>query len=225
MHKCQADTKDRWLLFRVRKYRLWGPSSFPLMHYQFNSLTPFCPFKPPTSSPPSPQSNPTNSKLISFSLSLSLSLTLTKKQQQQQHQRQQTTMVVASQPALNHSSLIKTCKPTSLFTGIPVVDLSDPEAKSLIVKAFEEFGIFKLVNHGIPMEVITRLEVESLRFFNLPQSDKDRAGPPDPFGYGSKRIGPNGDVGWIEYILLNTNPDVMSHKSLSIFQQSPEIFR
>ena len=193
------------------------------MHYQFNSLTPFCPFKPPTSSPPSPQSNPTNSKLISFSLSLSLSLT--KKQQQQQHQRQQTTMVVASQPALNHSSLIKTCKPTSLFTGIPVVDLSDPEAKSLIVKAFEEFGIFKLVNHGIPMEVITRLEVESLRFFNLPQSDKDRAGPPDPFGYGSKRIGPNGDVGWIEYILLNTNPDVMSHKSLSIFQQSPEIFQ
>lgn len=133
-------------------------------------------------------------------------------------------MVVASQPALNHSSLIKTCKPTSLFTGIPVVDLSDPEAKSLIVKAFEEFGIFKLVNHGIPMEVITRLEVESLRFFNLPQPEKDRAGPPDPYGYGSQRIGPNGDVGWIEYILLNTNPDVMSHKALSIFQQSPEIF-
>ncbi|XP_075667328.1 gibberellin 2-beta-dioxygenase [Castanea sativa] len=134
-------------------------------------------------------------------------------------------MVVQSQPALNHSSLIKTCKPTSLFTGIPVVDLSDPEAKSLIVKAFEEFGMFKLVNHGIPMEFITRLEVESLRFFNLPQPEKDKAGPPDPFGYGSKRIGPNGDVGWIEYILLNTNPDVMSHKSLSIFQQSPEIFR
>uniref|UniRef100_A0A2N9EJW6 gibberellin 2beta-dioxygenase n=1 Tax=Fagus sylvatica TaxID=28930 RepID=A0A2N9EJW6_FAGSY len=134
-------------------------------------------------------------------------------------------MVVLSQPALDHCPLIKTCKPTSLFTEIPVVDLSDPQAKTLIVKAFEEFGMFKAVNHGVPLEFMTSLETEALRFFNLTQPEKDRAGPPDPFGYGSKRIGPNGDVGWIEYILLNTNPDVMSQKSLSIFQQSPQKFR
>jgi len=184
------------------------------------SLTPFCPFKPPNK-----LTTLSTIQSHQFQTHLLLSLSLTQKQQQQHHHQQQTTMVVASQPALNHSSQIKTCKPTSLFTGIPVVDLSDPKAKSLIVKAFEEFGIFKLVNHGIPMEVINKLEVESLRFFNLPQPEKDRASPPDPYGYGSKRIGPNGDVGWIEYILLNTNPDVMSHKSLSIFQQSPEIFQ
>ncbi|XP_041022947.1 gibberellin 2-beta-dioxygenase-like [Juglans microcarpa x Juglans regia] len=133
-------------------------------------------------------------------------------------------MVVLSQPAaLDDYSLIQARKPTGLFTGIPVVDLSDPDAKNLIVKACE-FGIFKVVNHGVPVEFMNKLEAEALRFFNLPQSEKDRAGPPDPFGYGSKRIGPNGDVGWIEYILLNTNPEVISHKSFSIFQENPEMF-
>ncbi|EOY27701.1 Gibberellin 2-beta-dioxygenase isoform 2 [Theobroma cacao] len=134
-------------------------------------------------------------------------------------------MVVLSQPALDHYTSIKTCKPTSVFTGLPVINLRDPEAKTLMVKACEEYGFFKLVNHGVPMEFMIRLETEALRFFNLPQSVKDKAGPPEPFGYGSKRIGPNGDVGWIEYLLLNTNPQVTSLKTLTIFRQNPEIFR
>ncbi|MBA0568782.1 hypothetical protein Golob_006251 [Gossypium lobatum] len=122
-------------------------------------------------------------------------------------------MVVLSQPpALEHCSLIKTCKPTCVFTGIPVIDLRDPEAKTLMVKACEEYGFFKLINHGVPMEFMTRLEAEALSFFNLPQSDKDKA---TPFGYGSNKIGPNGDVGWIEYLLVNTNPQLTSLKTLS----------
>lgn len=133
-------------------------------------------------------------------------------------------MVVLSQPALDDYSLIKTCKPTTLSTGVPVVDLSHPDAKTLIVKACE-FGFFKVVNHGVPLEFITALEAQSLGFFNLSQSEKDRVGPADPFGYGNRRIGPNGDVGWIEYILLKTNPDVTSHKTLSIFQETPKMFR
>lgn len=136
-------------------------------------------------------------------------------------------MVVLSQPAAldQLSDLIKTCKPTNLFTGIPVVDLSNPNAKHHIVTACEEYGIFKVVNHGVPLDFMSTLETQALKFFNLPQSEKDKAGPADPFGYGSKRIGPNGDVGWIEYILFNTNPDIISHKSLSIFKENPEIFR
>ncbi|KAL1147300.1 hypothetical protein V6Z11_A10G045500 [Gossypium hirsutum] len=141
--------------------------------------------------------------------------------------RKEETMVVHSQSAaLDHCSLIKTCKPTtSVFKGIPVVDLRDPEAKNLIVKACEEYGFFKLVNHGVPMEFFTRLEAEALKFFNLPQSDKDKAGLPDPFGYGFKKIGSNGDVGWVEYLLLNTNPQITSLKSLTVFRETPEIFR
>uniref|UniRef100_A0A5B7CCY8 gibberellin 2beta-dioxygenase n=1 Tax=Davidia involucrata TaxID=16924 RepID=A0A5B7CCY8_DAVIN len=135
-------------------------------------------------------------------------------------------MVVLSQPVVDNFSLIKTCKPTcSFFTGIPVIDLSKPDAKTLIVEACQEFGFFKVVNHGVPVEFMTRLEAEVVKFFNLPQSEKDKAGPPNPFGYGNKKIGPNGDVGWIEYLLLNTNPELInSQKSLSIFLENPEIF-
>ncbi|XP_015574955.2 gibberellin 2-beta-dioxygenase [Ricinus communis] len=135
-------------------------------------------------------------------------------------------MVVLSQTALDHFSLIKTCKPSSgLFNGIPVIDLTDPEAKNLLVQACQEFGFFKLVNHGVPIDFMTRLESLAINFFNLPQSEKDKAGPPDPFGYGNKRIGPNGDIGWIEYLLLNTNPQITSQTTLSIFKENPQIFR
>jgi len=135
-------------------------------------------------------------------------------------------MVVLSKPTLNNFLLVKSCKPsTTLLNGIPVVDLADPEAKTLIVKACKEFGFFKVVNHGVPLEFMSNLENEALRFFKKPQSEKDRAGPPDPFGYGSKRIGSNGDVGWVEYILLNTNPDVISNKSLSFYRENRQNLR
>ncbi|KAJ6926132.1 gibberellin 2-beta-dioxygenase-like [Populus alba x Populus x berolinensis] len=133
-------------------------------------------------------------------------------------------MVVLSQLALEPFSVIKTCKPIGLFSEIPVIDLTDPHAKTLIIKACEEFGFFKLVNHGVPMEVMTKLEALASSFFNLPQPEKDKAGPPNPFGYGNKKIGPNGDVGWVEYLLLNTNPQISSQKT-SIFQENPQIFR
>ncbi|XP_014517724.1 gibberellin 2-beta-dioxygenase [Vigna radiata var. radiata] len=134
-------------------------------------------------------------------------------------------MVVLSQPALNQFLLLKPCKSTPLFTGIPVVDFTHPDAKNLIVEACRDYGFFKLVNHGVPLELVANLENEALSFFKKSQSEKDRAGPPDPFGYGSKRIGPNGDVGWVEYLLLNTNPEVISPKSLSIFRENPHRFR
>lgn len=135
-------------------------------------------------------------------------------------------MVVLSQPVEHDNfSLIKTCKPMiTHFTGIPVIDLLRPDAKTLIVEACQEFGFFKVINHGVPMEIMTKLEEESLKFFNLPQSEKDKAGPPDPFGYGNKKIGPNGDVGWVEYLLFSTNSDLISQKSLSILPKNPQLF-
>ncbi|KAL1205128.1 Gibberellin 2-beta-dioxygenase 2 [Cardamine amara subsp. amara] len=138
-------------------------------------------------------------------------------------------MVVLSQPATldNHISVIPTYKPVPVLTSqtIPVVDLTDPEAKTRIVKACEEFGFFKVVNHGVQSELMSRLEQEAVDFFSLPQSLKNQAGPPEPYGYGNKRIGPNGDVGWIEYILLNANPQLSSPKTSAVFRQSPQIFR
>ncbi|GKA07962.1 gibberellin 2-beta-dioxygenase, partial [Tanacetum coccineum] len=47
------------------------------------------------------------------------------------------------------------------------------------------------------------------------QSEKDKYCPPNPLGYGSNIIGRNGDVGWIEYLLLNSNNFPSNRKILS----------
>ncbi|XP_054803661.1 gibberellin 2-beta-dioxygenase-like [Prosopis cineraria] len=135
-------------------------------------------------------------------------------------------MVALSRPPPSHNLFHFKSRnnPTTFFDGIPVVDLSHPDAKFFIVQASQEFGFFKLLNHGVPMEFITALENEAFAFFAKPKSHKDRAGPPDPFGYGSKRIGCNGDLGWIEYLLLNFNPDVISPNTLFVFNQYPPAF-
>ncbi|KAJ8545309.1 hypothetical protein K7X08_017892 [Anisodus acutangulus] len=130
-------------------------------------------------------------------------------------------MVVLSQPLVENFSHIRTCKHNTssghVYTGIiPVIDLLDPEANTLIIKACQEFGFFKVVNHGVPIETITKLESEAVKFFNLSQIEKDKAGPANPFGYGSKRIGSNGDVGWVEYLLFTTNPELAHQKSITI---------
>lgn len=104
--------------------------------------------------------------------------------------------------------------------GVPVIDLSWKKAQVLegVVRACEEYGFFKLINHVVPKDVIRRMEEEGQRFFGRPAAEKQRAGPPDPLGYGSKNIGFNGDMGEIEYLLLPTNP-------LSIAQRSKAICR
>ncbi|KAK4786861.1 hypothetical protein SAY86_010694 [Trapa natans] len=106
-------------------------------------------------------------------------------------------------------------------SNIPLVDLSKPDSRHLIVKACEEFGFFKVVNHGVPPEFISEIESQALSFFSLPMSDKEKAGPADPFGYGNKNIGANGDVGSVEYLLLKTDHSFNFHKLL----QTPEKFR
>lgn len=93
--------------------------------------------------------------------------------------------------------------------GVPTIDMSlkheDRDTLShLIVDSCEEFGIFKLVNHGIPHNTISNLETNGLNFFSQPPSVKQSAAA-TPFGYGSRNIGPNGDMGELEYLLLHAN--------------------
>ncbi|CAL5342161.1 unnamed protein product [Camellia sinensis] len=135
-------------------------------------------------------------------------------------------MVVLAKPAIEQLSAIKTCKlTTTFFSGIPIIDLSKPDSKNLLVKACEEFGFFKVINHGVPTECITKLESEAVSFFSLPLSEKEKAGPPNPFGYGNKSIGSNGDVGWVEYLLLTTNPEFNYQGFESIYGKTPETIR
>ncbi|CAH2068816.1 unnamed protein product [Thlaspi arvense] len=99
----------------------------------------------------------------------------------------------------------------SIFTGIPVIDLSDlSSSKTLLVEACQEFGFFKVINHGVSKELMIKLEDEATKFFNLPLNEKEKAASPNPLGYGNKRIGRNGDMGWVEYLLFSANTRLIS---------------
>lgn len=92
-------------------------------------------------------------------------------------------------------------------TEIPVIDLSCRReiVQEEIVNACEEYGFFKVINHAIPNDVVAKMEAVGLEFFAKPVTEKQQAGPANPLGYGCKSIGPNGDTGEVEYLLLHAN--------------------
>ncbi|KAM3316439.1 hypothetical protein ACQJBY_034510 [Aegilops geniculata] len=72
---------------------------------------------------------------------------------------------------------------------IPVVDMSLPDAGSRMVEAAREWGIFQVVNHGVPADAVAELQRVGREFFALPQEEKQRYAM-DPAsgkteGYGS----------------------------------------
>ncbi|KAH6788786.1 gibberellin 2-beta-dioxygenase [Perilla frutescens var. frutescens] len=106
-------------------------------------------------------------------------------------------MVVLSKPAIEQFPKTKNC--ATLLGGIPLIDLSKSDTKTQLVRACEDFGFFKVINHGVPVELIRELESEA--------------------------IGPNGDVGWLEYLLLTTNTQSDYRNFASIFGEAAENFR
>ncbi|KAL0802203.1 hypothetical protein Bca101_057379 [Brassica carinata] len=115
-------------------------------------------------------------------------------------------------------------EPKSGFSPIPVIDISDPESKHALVKACEDFGFFKVINHGVPSELVSVLEHEAVKFFSLPTSDKTKVAG-YPFGYGNRKIGRNGDVGWVEYLLMDVNLNMGSDPFLPGHLKNPETIR
>ncbi|GAV71671.1 2OG-FeII_Oxy domain-containing protein/DIOX_N domain-containing protein [Cephalotus follicularis] len=101
---------------------------------------------------------------------------------------------------------------------LPIIDLSleRPEVSKLIVKACEDYGFFMVINHSVPEDIIAKMEQESLNFFAKPVCEKQKAGPANPVGYGCKNIGFNGDIGEVEYLLLNTSPLSINQLSKSV---------
>ncbi|CAN0855214.1 Gibberellin 2-beta-dioxygenase 2 [Linum grandiflorum] len=131
-------------------------------------------------------------------------------------------MVVASPPVARSEKSTA----AAALRRLPTVDMSGPrdEVARQIVKAAEEIGFFKVVNHGVAPAIISRMAQEGVRFFGRPAQEKQRAGPADPFGYGCKNIGFNGDVGEVEYVMLNTDPRSIAERSLTINSNDPTTF-
>ncbi|KAL6627213.1 hypothetical protein ACP70R_030939 [Stipagrostis hirtigluma subsp. patula] len=90
------------------------------------------------------------------------------------------------------------------------VDLSAPvgpdraAAARALVAACEEHGFFRVTGHGVPPELARAAEAAAAAFFARPQGEKEAEAR--PLGYASKRIGGNGDLGWVEYLLLGVTP-------------------
>ncbi|KAF8112535.1 hypothetical protein N665_0063s0021 [Sinapis alba] len=69
-------------------------------------------------------------------------------------------------------------------TEVPIVDIGNPDEElvaSAVVKASQEWGIFQVVNHGIPTELIRRLREVGKEFFELPETEKEAVARPADF--------------------------------------------
>ncbi|PRQ46502.1 putative gibberellin 3-beta-dioxygenase [Rosa chinensis] len=58
---------------------------------------------------------------------------------------------------------------------VPIIDLLDPNAASLIQLASEQWGVFQVTNHGIPMNLIQEAELQARGLFELPGDQKLQA--------------------------------------------------
>lgn len=102
---------------------------------------------------------------------------------------------------------ITTYNGTSL-PEIPTIDLSHPDQENLIrsvAEASQEWGIFQVVNHGIPGELIKKLQDAGTEFFELPQQEKELyAKPPEAKsleGYGTRlQKDPDGKKSWNDHL-------------------------
>ncbi|KAE8661181.1 Flavonol synthase/flavanone 3-hydroxylase [Hibiscus syriacus] len=91
---------------------------------------------------------------------------------------------------------------------IPVIDFSHPDQADIVrsmANASRDWGIFQVVNHGIPLDLIQRLQMVGKQFFDLPQEEKEvyanTPGAPSLEGYGSKLARDvNRKKNWVDHL-------------------------
>ncbi|MCH89135.1 flavonol synthase/flavanone 3-hydroxylase-like [Trifolium medium] len=60
---------------------------------------------------------------------------------------------------------------------IPIIDLSESRQENLISKigkACEEWGFFQVINHGVPSDVSSKVEIEAKKFFEQSIEEKKK---------------------------------------------------
>ncbi|KAF8405754.1 hypothetical protein HHK36_007831 [Tetracentron sinense] len=114
---------------------------------------------------------------------------------------------------------------------IPTIDLSDPDEEKivrLIDSACREWGIFQAVNHGIPSDVMSKLQSVGREFFELPQEEKEAyAKPPGSEtveGYGTKlQKEVEGKRAWVDHLFHNVWPP--SRINYQFWPKNPPSYR
>ncbi|BFG20822.1 hypothetical protein CerSpe_070960 [Prunus speciosa] len=56
--------------------------------------------------------------------------------------------------------------------SVPIIDLNDPNASQLISHACRTWGVFQLINHGVPDNVVEDMESVAQSLFSLPAEQK-----------------------------------------------------
>ncbi|KAL9239848.1 hypothetical protein vseg_014129 [Gypsophila vaccaria] len=79
-----------------------------------------------------------------------------------------------------------------VLTSIPIIDLKDPNVLDKIYQACENWGFLQITNHGVPNEILEKLETQVMKLFDLPFEEKMKVlrTPESAAGYGSPRLTP-----------------------------------
>lgn len=112
---------------------------------------------------------------------------------------------------------------------IPIIDLSNPDQELVaraVVKASEEWGVFQLINHGIPTELIQRLQNVGRRFFELSEGEKNEVAKLDDSREGYARryaLDLEKRIGTVDQLFHNVWPP--SAVNYSYWPKNPQDYR
>lgn len=104
---------------------------------------------------------------------------------------------------------------------VPVIDMSELDEQKLthlIVDASQKWGMFQIINHGIPDEIMDQFKSVGKEFFELPHEEKEvyakAPGTNSVEGYGTslqKEI--QGKKGWVDHLFHKIwPPSVINYK-------------
>ncbi|KAG0449341.1 hypothetical protein HPP92_027381 [Vanilla planifolia] len=113
--------------------------------------------------------------------------------------------------------------------SIPVLDLQS-SANSLpqLSRIYSEWGVFQVVNHGVPSTLLEEMKEVGLRFFRSPMEFKLRyacdPGSAASEGYGSRMLSKEeGVLDWRDYFDHHTLPEF--RRNPSVWPDFPENYR
>ncbi|XP_071722573.1 gibberellin 3-beta-dioxygenase 1-like [Rutidosis leptorrhynchoides] len=90
---------------------------------------------------------------------------------------------------------------------VPVIDLAGPRAIELIRSACEKWGVFRVINHGIPLDLLDQADSQTMKLFSLPADRKIKA---------ARAPSSHGSTGYGEHTVSALFPKQMWYESYSI---------